>query len=104
MDYSIAIMFILPQAKWKLSGNTVPEGGWKYEDIVWEDLFYTKPTEEELQAAWKYAQLSDDYRLERAKHYPTADQQLAIIFDKGIEGWREYIQNVKDNIPKPDVQ
>ena len=105
MDYIAAIMFILPQAKWKLSQETMPEGGWKYEHIIWEDLFYPKPTEEELIMADKYASLSPfyDYRIERLKHYPTAEQQLQMIFDYGVEGWKERIQNVKNNIPKPSL-
>jgi len=106
MDYISAIMFILPQAKWKLSQETIPEGGWKYEHIIWEDLFYPKPTEEELIMAAKYASFSPfyDYRIERLKYYPTADQQLQMIFDHGIEGWKERIQNVKNNIPKPIME
>ena len=107
MDYTAAIMFLLPQAKWTFTGDTVPEGGWQYEDIVWNDLFYPKPTEAELAVAWKYCQAmyatGEDYRLARLEHYPTAEQQLAIIYDRGLDGWREYIQNVKANIPKPNV-
>jgi hypothetical protein len=105
MDYALAIMFILPQAKWRYSSDTIPEQGWTYNDIVWEDLFFPKPTEQELATAYKYATLSanTDYRLERQKHYPTPDQQLQMIFDLGIDGWKAKIQNVKDNIPKPAI-
>jgi hypothetical protein len=105
MNYTAALMFILPQAKWRFSGDVIPEGGWTYNDIIWEDLFHPKPTEAELETAWKYSQASmeNDYRLQRLEHYPSADQQLAIIFDRGIDGWKEYIQNVKNNIPKPTV-
>lgn len=105
MDYALAIMFILPQAKWRYSSDTIPEQGWTYNDIVWEDLFFPKPTEQELVTAHKYALLSgnNDYRLERQKYYPTVDQQLQMIFDLGIDGWKARIQNVKDNIPKPAI-
>jgi hypothetical protein len=105
MDYSTAIMFILPQAKWKFSGDVIPEQGWTYNDIIWEDLFFPKPTEEELATAYKYAMISanSDYRIERSKHYPTAEQQLQMIFDLGIDGWKQRIQNVKNNIPKPTI-
>jgi hypothetical protein len=105
MDYITAIMFILPQAKWKFSQETIPEGGWKYEHIIWEDLFYPKPTELMLQEAYynsvRASEIGYDYRLQRAEHYPTAEQQLAIIFDVGIDGWCKYIQGVKDKFPKP---
>ena len=94
-------MFILPQAKYHFDGEKT------YENLIWDDLFFTKPTLEELQTAEKYALLSqlsetNDYRIERSKHYPTAEQQLQMIFDLGVDGWRERIQNVKNNIPKPD--
>jgi hypothetical protein len=105
MNYLNTLMFLLPRAKWKFPNNPIPEGGWTYEDLIWEDLFYPKPTKEELEIVYKYASLSatDDYRMKRQSHYPSAEEQLAIIFDKGIDGWKEYIQNVKDNIPKPNI-
>ena len=93
-----AIMFIMPLAKWHL------EGGNAYENLVWDDLFYPKPSEEQLQEAYDLSQKAmetqSDYRFLRREHYPTAEAQLAMIFDVGLEGWRAYIQNVKDNIPK----
>ena len=98
MNIINALMFILPQAKYHFDGEQT------YENLIWDDLFFPKPTLEELQTAEKYALLSvtNDYRIERSKHYPTADQQLQMIFDLGVEGWKERIQNVKNNIPKPD--
>jgi hypothetical protein len=100
MDIIAAIMFIIPQAKWHLDGD-----GTNYENLVWDDLFYPKPTKEELETAYKYSKLGSqfDYRLKRLEHYPTAEQQLDIIFDIGIDGWKSYIQNIKDNIPKPEI-
>ena len=91
-------MFILPQAKYHFDGEQT------YENLIWDDLFFSKPTLEELKTAEKYALLSvtNDYRIERSKHYPTAEQQLQMIFDLGVDGWKERIQNVKNNIPKPD--
>ena len=105
MDYRTALMFILPQAKWHLSGDQMPEGGWAYNDIIWDDLFFPKPTEEELIMAYKYAMASigNDYRIQRREHYPTADQQLQMIYDLGIDGWKACIQNIKNNIPKPTL-
>lgn len=95
-----AIMFILPQAKYRFDGDQT------YENLVWEDLFYPKPSLEELKLASKYAALSNnnDYREKRRSYYPTADEQLAMIYDYGIEGWKERIKNVKDNIPKPNIE
>ena len=105
MDYLQAIMFILPTAKWHWKDSNAG-GNRTYEDIVWDDLFYPKPTQEELETDYKYSQLclqnGIDYRIERRKYYPSPEEQLQIIFDKGLDGWREYIQNVKNNVPKPN--
>jgi hypothetical protein len=109
MDIVQAIMFIMPMAKYTFNGDTLPEGGWKYSDLIWEDLFFPKPTEAQLEEAYAlskaaYSHPDGDYRNLRKEHYPTADQQLAIIYDIGIEGWKAYIKNVKDNIQKPTVE
>lgn len=105
MDYVAAIMFILPQSKWHYSEDVMPEGGWTYQHIVWDDIFFLKPTEEELNMAYKYAMLSnqDDYRMRRKECYPTAEEQLQMIYDLGIDGWKQRIDNVKNNIPKPSL-
>lgn len=98
----------MPMAKYHFSKDTIPEGGWKYEDLIWDDLFYPKPSEQQLQEAYDlsvatYASKTD-YRVERREQYPTAEEQLAMIYDFGIDGWKEYIKNVKKNIPKPEVK
>lgn len=100
MNILSAIMFIMPQAKYHFEGEPT------YENLVWDDLFYPKPTIEELEVAFKYAALSatNDYRIKRQEYYPTADQQLAMIYDLGIEGWKARIKNVKDSIPKPEIE
>ena len=103
MDISAAIMFLIPQAKWTFDGN-----GNEYTNIIWLDEFYDKPTEEEFAVAYKYVlkniELGYDYRLERLKHYPTADQQLAMIYDLGIDGWKQQIDKVKAKYPKPQLE
>lgn len=108
MDIVQALMFMMPMAKYHFTGDIIPEEGWTYEDLIWDDLFFPKPTKEQLQKAYEmsnaaYSNPQGDYRNLRKEHYPTAEQQLAIIYDVGIEGWKAYIDNVKANIPKPEV-
>lgn len=107
MNITQAIMFMMPMAKYHFDQETPPEGGWTYDNLVWDDLFYPKPSLEQLQNAYELSQATysaeTDYRKDRELHYPTAEQQLAIIYDIGIDGWKEYIKNVKKNIPKPEV-
>lgn len=109
MDIVQALMFIMPMAKYHFTGDVMPVEGWKYEDLIWDDLFYPKPTEQQLQDAYDlsvatFKNPDGDYRTKRVEHYPTAEAQLAMIYDLGIEGWKEYIKNVKLNIPKPEVK
>jgi hypothetical protein len=96
-----AIMFIMPQAKWRFDAKDFENI--TYENLVWEDLFYPKPSKSMLKEAYENSTKTRDYdyRIKRSSHYPTPEAQLEIIFDIGIDGWREYIQNVKRNIPKP---
>ena len=108
MDISQAIMFMMPLAKYHFTDDVIPEGGWTYEDLIWDDLFFPKPSKAQLEEAYALSQVAyshpdGDYRNLRKEHYPTAEQQLAIIYDIGIEGWKAYIKNVKDNIQKPEV-
>ena len=97
-----AIMFIMPQAKWRFD-VTDPSNDITYEQLIWDDLFYPKPSETILIEAYERSQKAqmDDYRSKRSFHYPTSEAQLEIIFNIGIDGWKEYIQNVKNCIPKP---
>jgi hypothetical protein len=100
MDIITAIMWMCPQAKWHF------EGGTNYEHLVWDDVFFPKPTESELESAHRYAVLSQesgrDYRILRKTHYPTAEEQLAMIYDLGIDGWKARIDSVKSQIPKTE--
>ncbi len=38
----------------------------------------------------------------RKEDYPSVEEQLDIIFHKGIEAWKSKIQEVKDRYPKPE--
>lgn len=98
MDILSAIMWMCPQAKWHFKGGT------NYEHIVWEDEFFPKPTQAQLETAHGYAilarQTGYDYRIERKKHYPTAEEQLAMIYDLGLDDWKARIDAVKLKYPK----
>lgn len=99
MDILAAIMFLCPAARFHFDGEP------SYDTLVWEDAYYPKPSLAELEVAWKYAQAGDSsYKLKRREAYPTVEEQLATIFDVGIEGWRLRIQAIKDAIPKPTVE
>tara|TARA_X000001388_G_C2194415_1_gene108799 strand:+ start:379 stop:732 length:354 start_codon:yes stop_codon:yes gene_type:complete len=55
---------------------------------------------EKLQAAYD----SLEFQRLRKLEYPKIEDQLDLLYHKGIEGWKEEIQKVKDKYPKPVVE
>jgi hypothetical protein len=100
-----ALMFSMPLSKYHFD---VEDELVNYSNLVWDDSFYPKPSEEKLIELFNTSVMTyendEDYRIKRKECYPTAEEQLAIIFDIGIDGWKEYIINVKNKYPKPEVQ
>ena len=42
-----------------------------------------------------------NYKNERAKEYPSVDDQLDLIYNSGIDAWKAKIKETKDKYPKP---
>ena len=67
---------------------------------------FVPPTDEEIDA--KHEEMvkeweSLEYQRLRKLEYPKIEDQLDLLFHKGIDGWKEEIQKVKDKYPKPVV-
>ena len=62
----------------------------------WEDV---KKAMDELEA--RYA--SFEFQRKRKPEYPKIEDQLDLLYHKGIDGWKEEIQKVKDKYPKPEA-
>ena len=99
-----ALMFYSPQAKWEIKTET-DSSNVSYNDIVWNDTFYAIPTEEQLRDLIEQAKRADqadvNYQIERREAYPSVEEQLDYIFHNGVDKWKERIQSIKDNYPKP---
>ena len=63
----------------------------------WEDV---KKAMDELEA--EYATF--EYQRKRKPEYPAIEDQLDLLYHKGVDGWKEEIQKVKDKYPKPVVE
>ena len=46
----------------------------------------------------------EQYKIDRAKEYPSMSDQLDDIFHNGIDGWRSTIQAIKNKHPKPSEE
>jgi hypothetical protein len=40
------------------------------------------------------------YKTQRQLAYPPVEEQLDMIFHRGVDVWKEKIQQIKDSIPK----
>jgi len=44
---------------------------------------------------------ANGYKRQRAKEYPTWQEQMDDIYHNGIDGWKATIKSTKDKYPKP---
>jgi len=38
----------------------------------------------------------------RKKEYPSLIEQMELLYDEGVDGWKKAIKKVKDKYPKPE--
>ena len=95
-DIISAIKAIKANAWVTVNGETV-------DGIIWHDDNPTNITNEQILA--KQAELQADYdakqyQRDRAKEYPSWQDQLDDIYHNGIDGWKTTIKVTKDKYPK----
>jgi hypothetical protein len=71
-----------------------------YSLLIWGSDEVPKPTEEEFSLAVAKAK-EMSYQTDRRNAYPSIPEQLDLLFHGGLEAWREQIQAIKDEHPKP---
>jgi len=101
MDINICIDQLgLNANRYKLNQSNPP-----HEIIDWKaDNPDSQPTQAELEAAWssyEAEQIASQYSRDRAKEYPTWQDQLDDIYHNGVDGWKATIKVIKDKYPKP---
>jgi excinuclease UvrABC helicase subunit UvrB len=99
IEISDALHSLLPNQEFIISNES-------YEGIVWINLPTDAviPTKEEVEV--EVLRLQEEYdKLEyqrlRKKEYPSIEDQLDLLYHKGIEGWKSEIDKVKNKYPKP---
>lgn len=55
----------------------------------------------EFSTLYSEAKAIREYSINRKNEYPSLEEQLDIIFHRGIDVWKEQIQAIKDKYPKP---
>jgi len=98
MDITHAIFSLRPEATWALNGDT-------YEGLWWsDDNDLPPPTEEEINQEIERLQQeyeNNQYQRDRAKEYPSIQDQLDTLYHQGYDGWKSLIDEVKNKYPKP---
>lgn len=93
-----ALQALSPTAVWRVTGD------FNYEDIEWLSEDIPKPSKEEvMEKAEQFKKEYDDqqYSRLRAISYPKIEEQLDVLYHQGIDGWKELVDNVKKQYPKP---
>ena len=95
-DIISAIIAINPNAEVSVDGDGVDK-------ITWLNNTPVISNEDILakQAELKTAYDAKQYQRDRAKEYPTWQDQLDDIYHNGIDGWKATIKATKDKYPKP---
>lgn len=98
-DYSHALLSLYPNNQWILNGDS-------YEGLQWKDVTIPKPSQDTLDTELdrlRTEYTSKQYQRDRAKIYPTIQDQLDLLYwDKvnGTNNWQTAIQAIKDKYPK----
>ena len=94
-DIAKSILAINPKAQFSVNAENVKQ-------ITWHNDT-TPISEEDILAKQKELQNAYDnlkYQRDRAKAYPSIEDQLDDIYHNGIDGWKKTIKIVKDKHPK----
>lgn len=98
IEISDALHSLCPGATWSVEDT--------YESIQnYYSHEYKLPTEGEVLAEIERLQKIADsyqYQRDRASSYPSIQEQLDTLYHQGYDGWKESINKVKEEYPKPE--
>jgi len=93
-----AVLSLRPGAQFTVNGDT-------YEGLEWsDDNDLPPPTEEEINQEIERLQQeyeNNQYQRDRAKEYPSIQDQLDTLYHQGYDGWKAMVNEVKNKYPKP---
>ena len=95
-DIISAILALDPNAQVSVNGESL-------NGITWHDGNPNSITNDQItekQAELQADYESKQYQRDRAKEYPSIEDQLDDLYHNGIDGWKATIKAVKDKYPK----
>jgi len=96
-DINLALLQLGKNAnRYRLNQNCTP-----HEIIEWDSANSdSQPTDDELNTAYTAWKNANEYKINRAKEYPSIIDQLDDIYHNGIDAWKATIKTTKDKYPK----
>ncbi len=98
MDITQALQSLRPGSEWMVIDDN-------YENLWWSDENdLPPPTEEEINQEIERLQREyerNQYQRDRAKEYPSIQEQLDALYHQGYDGWKAMVDEVKNKYPKP---
>jgi hypothetical protein len=111
--YNKAIQNIFPGIGYSIEGTDYSTLGFNTESVdftgtaiySWtKDDNYSGPTEEQILDEYNKLVVeyeNNQYQRDRAKEYPSIENQLDTLYHEGYDGWKVMIDEVKNKYPKP---
>ena len=100
MDITQALQSLRPGSEWMVIDDN-------YENLWWSDNNdLPPPTEEEINQEIERLQQEyerNQYQRDRAKEYPSIQEQLDTLYHQGYDGWKQEINKIKEKYPKPEA-
>ncbi len=93
MKITAILLEKMPGTSWEITEED-------YNTLIFEDI-NLKPSLEQL-IEWHEGMKLLEYREDRRKAYPSIEDQLDIIYHKGVNAWKAVIKITKDKYPKPE--
>ena len=98
-----AIESLYPRSAYTCGNNNYDELNWLEPPA--KDGGIDKPTKEELESevARLLAEYNhNQYQRDRAEAYPSIEDQLDLLYHGGLDVWKEEINKIKEQFPKPE--
>lgn len=93
-----ALISLCPNSSWSVDDTYESIQNYSSED-------YPLPTKKEIEDEIKRLQkISDDFEYQRLRlrEYPSIQDQLDTLYHQGYDGWKEEINKIKEQYPKPE--
>jgi hypothetical protein len=95
IDYTEIFKQHYPNAEWSIEDNN-------YDTLVWLSSG-EKPSKETLDSLWETTLKNiqaNEYKIKRAKEYPSFAEQFDLLYHGGYDAWKAAISSIKEKYPK----